>query len=316
MTQRGTVRFLELDDAQIARLITMEQAVAVMRRALEDLRDGKLVPVSRHHVALDRQSLVVTPGYAATDGRDICGARVYLGDERSPESANELTFVFYPDDGGLQGVIAGKSMARWRTGALGGVAVDLCAPAEVRTIGVIGSGRQARTQLAAALAVRTPAAIEIYSPNADHRAKMVGEFRTRSGAAVSAAGSAREVVERADVLITATDCTTPVLRGEWLRDGVHVNFIGPKRTGRSEWTPDLLQHADALLTDSPEQARALGADFFAAGPLAQNRLSGLADLIGRGLPRNPATRSVFFSLGLAGTEVCLAHELLRISAAS
>lgn len=293
----------------VEKLISMREVIELMRDALTDLRQGRLTESVRANVHLDGQALVITPGKAISSQRDICGARVYLHHARPPQDS-ELTFVFSPHDGELKGIVTGAQLGEWRTGALGGLAVDLLTPPESTKLGVIGTGRQARTQVLAALAVRSFQQIAVFSPTRSHREEFARDISARSDGNVVATNSAREAVQGADVVITATNSIRPVLESSWLAADVHINHVGPKRVASCELPSDLLCGADLLVTDSIAQAQALDSEFAVAREVQAGSVQPLSGWLGEKRPPPQSGRRVYLSLGLAGTELYLAEELL------
>jgi alanine dehydrogenase len=176
--------------------------------------------------------------------------------------------LFDAHSGAPYALLDGASLNPFKTGAAGGVAVDALARADAESVGIIGSGAQARGQLWAVDAVRDLASVRIYSPTPEHREAFADEADERLDATVEAVGSSAESVEESDIVVTATNAPEPVFDGDLLEPGTHVTAMGQydpdKReidattVARSRYVPDLreraFQDAGAFL-----QARAEGA---------------------------------------------------------
>jgi alanine dehydrogenase len=296
-------------DNVVEKLISMPEVIELMRDALTDLEHGNLIKSIRTIIGLNGQSLVVTPGKVVSAHRNICGARVYLQNSRRPQGA-ELTFVFSPHDGELKGIITGSKIGEWRTGAIGGLAIDLLSPRDARKLGVIGTGRQAKTQVLGALAVRRFQEIMVYSPTKSHRDNFVRDISEQTGSKVVAANSACDAVQRAEVIITATNSSRPILEASWLAPDVHLNHVGPKRAASCELPSEVICGANLLVSDSIAQAQALDREFAWVSELMAGKIHPLSEWIGSTAKPQRSGRSVFISLGLAGTELYLAEELL------
>ena len=149
-----------LDDAAVAAPITPALAVAAARDAILAAHRGELVGPPRTTVAAGATSLTFTvggqPGGAS-------GFRVY---GRWPGESDQLVAVWGPD-GRVRGVVVGDTLGPLRTGALGGAALDLLAPRPLPVLAIVGTGRQAWTQLWAATAVRTPGEVRVTSRDRD-----------------------------------------------------------------------------------------------------------------------------------------------------
>lgn len=144
-----------------------------------------------------------------------------------------------------------------RTGAAGAIAAERLAPQAIGTVGVIGSGVQARYQVRCLRVVREFTRIVAWSPTRAHLDAYCAEMQADGYDAV-AATSAREVCAAADVLITTTPSRTPLVRAEWLRPGMHVTAVGSDSPGKRELEPECLSMADIVCVDRLSQCASFG----------------------------------------------------------
>ena len=144
-----------------------------------------------------------------------------------------------------------------RTGAAGAIAAECLAPETIDTVGVLGSGVQARHQIRCLREVRKFTRVVAWSPNPRHLEIYCAELRAE-GCNVSAAADAREVCAAADVLITATTSRTPLVRAQWLRPGQHVTALGSDSPGKQELEAACLARADLIVVDRLTQCAAFG----------------------------------------------------------
>ncbi|MBI3287287.1 MAG: ornithine cyclodeaminase family protein, partial [Chloroflexi bacterium] len=130
---------------------------------------------------------------------------------------------------------------------------------------------------------------------------------------IQVADSAEEAAAGADVVICATTSSISVLRSAWLKEGVHVNTLGPKFHDAHEIEIEIAERAAVIATDSLAQVDAYPKPFFLADTPYYDRMVELADLLAGKRPGRSADDQItlFLSVGLAGTEVVLANELLR-----
>jgi len=152
--------------------------------------------------------------------------------------------LFDADTGEILAVLDGASLNPSKTGAAGAVGVDALARDDATTLGIIGSGSQARGQLLATATVREFETVRVFSPTPDDHLDP----------AVGAVDSSEAAVRGADVVITATTASEPVFDGEWLDPGTHVTAMGQYDPGkreldsttiaRSTYVPDLLARID------------------------------------------------------------------------
>ena len=290
-----------LSDDDVRSRLTPDLAVDGARRALVDAHRGRLVAPPRAHVELGARALVFTAG-ALADG--AAGFRVY---QTGVEDSDQAVLVWNPD-GGLAGCVVGTELGAARTGALGAAAVDALARADAGVVGVVGSGRQAWTQLWAATAVRAIAQVRVFSPTEAHRERFADRARAELGLDASAVSGPRDAVDGADVVILATRSETPVIEAGWVAPGAHVNTVGPKAAGACETPPGLAEAAAVLVSDSPAQAAAYGAPFFTSRELTHLGAVIAGDAPGR---TSAADVTLYASTGLAGSEVVIARRLLE-----
>ena len=164
-----------------------------------------------------------------------------------------MTPLFDADTGEPLAILDGASMNPFKTGATGAVGVDALAREDATTCAVIGAGAQARGQLRATATVRDLEDVRVFSPTAESRESFAAEFDDRLPAAVTAVESSAAAVDDADIVITATTATDPVVRDADLSDGVHVTAMGQYDRGkreleaetvaRSTYVPDLRERA-------------------------------------------------------------------------
>jgi ornithine cyclodeaminase/alanine dehydrogenase-like protein (mu-crystallin family) len=152
----------------------------------------------------------------------------------------------------------GRLITEMRTAAVSAVATRLLARPEASVLGILGSGVQARSHLAALRLVRTLREVRVWSPR--NAAAFAKEFGIRATA------SAEEAVRGADVVVVATTSQTPVLSGAWLAPGTHINAVGAPRPTWRELDDDVLRKA-RLYVEQREAATRESGDVIAAGKI-------------------------------------------------
>ena len=154
-----------------------------------------------------------------------------------------VTPLFDAESGEPLAILDGASMNPFKTGAAGAVGVDALARSDADTLAIIGSGPQARGQLRATATVRDLERVRVYSPTPAHRESFAAEFEDRLDAAVESVGSGEEAVRGADIVVTATTASEPVVDGEWLEDGTHVTAMGQYHPDRRELDTRTIERA-------------------------------------------------------------------------
>src|SRR5688572_15578003 len=144
-----------------------------------------------------------------------------------------------------------------RTGAAGAVAAEVLAPQTFTTVGLLGSGLQARYQVSCLRCVRTFSRIVAWSPDRSRLNAYVAEMRA-GGYDATAADTPEAVCRAADVIVTATPAREPLVRAEWLRPGQHLTALGSDSPGKQELDAACLARADLVVVDRLTQCAAFG----------------------------------------------------------
>lgn len=309
---------LLLDQSTIARLLTMDACIEVMAGALATLARGDAVQPLRPIMPIpgaDGSVLALMPSFlGAPRGVAVKVITVFPGNHGSALDAHQgAVLLFDADDGRLLGVFDATAITAIRTAAVSGLATRLLAREDARRLAIIGSGVQARTHLDAMLAVRRIERVAIWSRSADRAAAFAGEA-ARRGVEARVAASAAAAVRDADVVCTTTSAREPVLCGEWLPRGVHVNAVGAsQRTARELDTEAVVR--SRLFVDRRESALREPGDIIA--PLEEGAITAdhivaeLGEIVtGRSAGRTTSDEiTLFKSLGLAIEDLAAAQWL-------
>jgi ornithine cyclodeaminase/alanine dehydrogenase-like protein (mu-crystallin family) len=289
---------LYLTEADVLKLLPMSACLALMRTAFERLASGEAINQPRRRLTLPTKS---TLHYmAGSDGRYF-GTKVY---STNPGHKPHFLFLLYrAEDAELLAVIEANHLGQIRTGAASGYATQLLARKDSRTVAVIGSGFQARTQVEAIRdAMPGIGPVRVWSRSPAKRAA----FAEECGADLAA--SAEEAVRGADIVVTATNSGEPVIESDWVAAGTHVNAMGSNQARRRELPAQLLRRADLIVVDSLEQSRMEAGDLLLGLQEKDwERVVELQDVTaGRSGRQRPADITVFKSIGLAVEDVVAA----------
>jgi len=163
--------------------------------------------------------------------------------------------LLYGNNGQILAVIEADRLGQLRTGAASGIATKYMARKDATRLGIIGTGHQARTHLEAICQVRSIASVAAYSPNQEHLAKFCGEMTKSLGIEIRPAGSPEEAVKDVDIVVTATTAKEPVLKGEWLAKGTHLNATGANFLVKQEIDVEAIRRSACVVVDCAEQAQ-------------------------------------------------------------
>lgn len=300
-----------LTDADVDR-VPMARLVAAVREQIIADAQGEAVAPPRHVVPFREGSLVFTIG----GDRRLAGFRAYQTFGR-PGHATDTQVVAAWDQVKTEmiGMAIGNRLGALRTGAIGGVAADILAPPDARTLAVIGTGRQAETQLLGLSTVRDFAEIRVCGRRADKADAFAQGISATIEKPVSAFTDARAAVEGADVVVLATTSRAPVIESDWVLPGAYVATLGPSSVGAHELPLELADRARVIVTDSPQQLQSMGDDHMLAGLAPYRRIKHLGEIVADER-RADGAPALFLSIGLAGTEVaCLAACLEYLASA-
>ncbi len=288
-----------LDEGAVRDLLRMEDLIPVMASALADLSSGKVVQPMRVMVPIADHGgfLGLMPAYGGALGAKLV---TFYPDNQGVPTHHAVIVLFRPETGEPLVTMDGRLITEMRTAAVSAVATKCLARPEASVLGILGAGVQARSHLEALRLVRTFREIRVWSPrNARAFAKQFG---------IRAAASAAEAVRGADVIVVATTSQTPVLFGEWLSPGTHINAVGaPRPTWRE--LDDAVLRAACIYVESREAATRESGDVIAAG-----RVDAEIGEVVKGVKRGRESAgeiTLFKSVGVAIEDVATADLVYR-----
>jgi alanine dehydrogenase len=291
---------MNLDEAAVDRLLRMEDVIPAMEQALADFSTGRVVqPVRTMLPVVEHQGFFgLMPAY--TGG--ALGAKLvaFYPQNRGIPTHHATIVLFEPETGEPLVSMDGRLITEVRTAAVSAVATKYLARPHASVLAIIGSGVQAQSHLEALRLVRQFEDVRVWSPR--HAEDFARRFSVRPAA------SAEEAVRGADVVVTATTSKTPVLSGEWLSPGVHINAVGACRPDWRELDDETLQRS-RVYVDSREAALEESGDVIAAGRI----FAELGEVVTGAKPGRESVEeiSLFKSLGLAVEDVVTADLVYR-----
>jgi len=295
---------LYLTEADVAGLLTMEMALGAVEGVFRRHARGEASNEPRRRV----RSRGATLHVMSTGDGEWCGLKSYT---ETRSGARFFVNLYSALTGELVALIEADKLGQMRTGAATGIATRYLANPAATTVGIFGTGWQAQSQLAAVAAVRPITRIFAYSRSAENRDRFCREISDQLG--LSGVEPVDDPVEAAcaEILITITSAREPVLRGDWLRPGTHLNAAGGNSILRREFDDHTITRADLLFVDSTDQARIEAGELVTAvekGLLNWERVVELGRVVAGDHPgrRDSAQITIFKSLGLAIEDVATA----------
>ncbi len=230
------------------------------------------------------------------------------------DSHQGAVLLFESGRGRLLAVIDATSLTSVRTAAVSGLATRLLAREDAGDLAIVGSGVEARTHLEAMLAVRRIRRIRVASKTPEKARAFAEREGKRHGVAVTPSASVREAVEGADIVCTVTSSPEPVLMGEWLSPGAHVNAVGSSVATARELDTAAVVHSH-LFVDQREAALAEAGDVvipIQAGAITAEHIVGELGQLVIGVAKgrtSPTDVTVFKSVGLGIEDVAAAQHI-------
>lgn len=299
---------LFLDESTVSKLVNMADALQSTEAVLRDAGQNGVINIPRVRAPLAKGILRITAA--------VWTARGYYGVKVSSTSvfgrnAGRLFLLYQEESGNAVAAVQVFQMGTLRTGAASGVATKYMAKKDARTLGVIGPGRQAKTQIEAICRVRPIEEIRVFGRKREPLLEFCSEISEAVKIDVRPAECAEQAVTGADIIVTATTSSEPVVLGRWLQPGVHINAIGANYESRRELDTEVVTRAAVVATDDPEQVRYEATDLAAPvreGLFSWDRVLPLASIVAGQKPGRMADSdiTIYKSLGVAFEDVALA----------
>jgi ornithine cyclodeaminase len=300
------MEILVINGKQVRGLLPMNECMDAMEAALMALRKGEALNPLRLMMGLPegRGLLVNMPSYV----QNAMGLKVITvmpGNEGTAYDSHQgAVLLFEAEHGSLLAMMDAGEITAIRTAAVSGVATRLLARQDAGDLAILGSGVQARTHLEAMRVARQLRRVRVWSRNADNARAFAERESAGVGIAIEPVDSVQAAVTGADLICTTTGSREPVLKGEWVGPGTHLNVVGASlKTARE--TDTALMVKSRLFVDRRESTLAESGDFLIPkneGVVDDSHIQGelgevlLGQAAGR---RSPDDITLFKSLGLA-----------------
>jgi ornithine cyclodeaminase/alanine dehydrogenase-like protein (mu-crystallin family) len=303
-----------LDTHHIARLhdeghVGMRDYVDAVERAYREQGEGRLAMLPRQNFWMAGANAAnrgpsLKLAAAVLEGLGVIGVPLYTAGYR--RGVIDLWIALMSTKTGeMLAHIHGQSMSLWKTGAMAAVATRHMARAEAATVGMIGTGQYARTQLLGLAAVRKLRELRCYSRSAENRARFAEWARGAvPGLAVTPVETAHAAVDGVDIVVTVTTSRAPVLEGAWIAPGTHCNLVGMHYPEAREVDTETIRRGRVVVDDLDQAWGEKGEIIipFAAGEIARNHIAGdIGSVIAGKVPgrRDAREITVFCSGGTA-----------------
>jgi len=305
---------LHINESEVRQLLTMPMAIAAVEDISRKQAEGTVIVHPRRRFEL--------PGggffhyMAAMDT-----AAGFIGMKQYTYVKGRLCFLvplYSIFTGELLALIEADYLGRQRTGAASGVATKYLSQRGARTAAIIGTGGQATTQLEAIHSVRLLDSAFVYSRDAQRRHQFCDEMSDRLSINVYPMESAAAALRAAEIVSTATTSSHPVVTGQDLPAGIHINAIGANHAHKQELDADAVARANLIFVDSLAQSRQEAGDLiipFQQQPQRWNDVHELAELVAGKVPGRASDLQItlFKSNGIAAWDLAVAEKVFALA---
>ena len=305
---------LLLTEADVKGLLTMPMALTAVEESFRRLATGSAIVHPRQRLHIPSKSYLHYMAAADATG-GYMGLKIYSS---AKEGLRFIVPLFNVTTGDLAAVIEADFLGQVRTGAASGVATQWMSREDSRVLGIIGTGLQARTQLEAVSLVCKLGEVRVCGRDANRREGFAAEMSARLKVPVRSAANAEEAVRDADIVITSTTSTNPVVEGRWLKKGTHINAIGANFPQKRELDAEAVERCEVIAVDSREQSKLESGDLiqvFGLDDKRWNRVAEMADIVtGKAPGRTNADQiTLFKSNGIATEDIVVAGQIYELA---
>ena len=292
LTEQDVVSLVTLDDAisALERAVSAEGAFNVPK-ALAGYEDGS----SMHALASAAPAL----GYA--------GFKTWVHTKRGATALYEL---FDSRDGSVRAVIEAAALGQLRTAAMTGLGTRWMAPEGADELGLVGTGMQSLTQVAAINAVRPLRRVRVFSPTPEKRHAFVLKLRERFSTEIVEAQSLEEAVRDAPIVTLVTRARDPFLHGSVLARGAHLNAVGAILPANAEFHQDVFDRVGAVMVDDVPNTQKASREFIErfGGDRGWAEVRSVGEVVRSGRSARPAGCDVtlFKAMGMGLSDLAVA----------
>ncbi len=317
------MKILVLNQSEIEQLLPMHECITVMTDALLALAKGQVHLPLRMVVHPPEAAgvMALMPAYVAGESAAL-GVKVINVFNGNPakgkDSHQGAVLLFDAETGEPLAVMNAAAITAIRTAAVSGVATRLLANAEAGDLALIGSGVQAQSHLAAMACVRSIKRVRVASRNFEHAQRFADEMQPHCAFPIEPFESIQAAVRGADLIVTATSSSEPIVKREWIAPGAHLNVVGASQPDAREIDTATMAAA-SLFVDRRESTLNESGDYLLAaheGAIGPEHIRAEIGevLIGAKTGRtHPDEITLFKSLGLAVEDVAAAAYVYRQS---
>lgn len=246
---------LYLTEDDVSQVMTMKDTIEALEIGFSDQASGLAVNKPRERLRVPMGSMQIMS--ASVPSLNVVGFKAYTA---TRGGVRFLVYIHSAENGQLLAVIEGSRLGQLRTGAASGIATKHLAKNNAGVVGIYGTGYQAQGQVEAICSVIPVKRVQVYGRDQERREDFCRQMTELIGVEIVPASEPESVAKGADIIVTITTSREPVLKGEWVEPGMHINAAGANNLLRREIDDNVVRKCTLLTADFVEQAKMECAD--------------------------------------------------------
>ncbi len=297
---------LWISESDVVQMLDLGEAIGALEKALVEEARGEAMNMTKTLMQYGKSNLHAVGGKLG----NIVGTKTWAHTEGG---TCPLLLLWDASNGSLVAVIEAFALGNMRTGGISGVAANWMAKPSADVMGLVGTGKQALSQVGTMLAVRPIRRVQVFSPTADKRAAFVAKVREEFGIEVVDCTSAEAACKGAQIVTLVTRATQPFVTPAMLEPGTHLNAVGAIAPDREEFTQDMFARVTAVAVDNVSGVQALSREFMTYyGRAGWETVQPLSKLIASGRRRTDKDDiTLFKAMGMGISDLALGVELAK-----
>ncbi len=307
-------QILWLNRKEVESLLDMKGSLKVVEEAFRQhgLKRVQMPPKLYLYFRNHNGDLRTMPGYI--EEQDIAGVKIVNVHPDNPKkglpTVMALVILNSTESGAPLAVMDGTYLTDMRTGAAGGIAAKYLARKKSRTVGFVGTGNQAKSQLLAINEIIDLHEIKATSASEKQTLAFKDDMELKIECEITPKKTIKEVCD-CDILVTTTPSREPIVMNDWISEGTHINAIGADAPGKEELDPRILKRAKVIVDDIPQASHSGEVNM----PISKGLFS-VKDIFGelgevisgkKNVRTNDSDITVFETTGLAIQDVATAN---------
>lgn len=301
---------LWIAEAEVVELLSLSEAIAALERVLRIEAAGEAQNMAKTHAIWGGGNTLHAIG-AVVPGVQTVGTKTWA---HTAGGATPLLLLWDSESGRLRAIIEAFALGQMRTGSMTGVATKWMARADADEMAIVGTGKQALTQVAAVHAVRPLKHLRVYSPRAESRAAFIARLAQHFDFTIEDCDSVEAATDGMPIVTLVTRAREAFLGADHLARGAHLNAVGAIAPEREEFRQDMFARAGAVAVDTIDSVRRLSREFieyYESGPGDWAAVKPVSALVAGGAVRGAdVDLSLFKAMGMGVSDLALGVEIL------